>query len=115
MNRDQLPGVLLASAIAGFFMQASMWSGFIPHDPVPTYNVVTVDPVPSPTLTPPDDAEMFVPTPDPDRYGGTNIWEGYVFYTTCAEAPHPLFEEDPGYRSGLDRDGDGVACEGAGA
>ncbi|MFC3739412.1 excalibur calcium-binding domain-containing protein [Paractinoplanes deccanensis] len=34
-----------------------------------------------------------------------------VYYATCAEAPGPLRVGDPGYRKGLDRDGDGVACE----
>ncbi|MDQ7903097.1 excalibur calcium-binding domain-containing protein [Phytohabitans sp. ZYX-F-186] len=38
-----------------------------------------------------------------------------VYYASCAEAKRdgaaPLYRGDPGYRSGLDRDGDGVACE----
>lgn len=38
-----------------------------------------------------------------------------VYYSNCAAAradgAAPLFEEDPGYRRGLDRDNDGVACE----
>ncbi len=38
-----------------------------------------------------------------------------VYYSRCAEAvaagAAPLYRDDPGYRSGLDRDGDGVACE----
>lgn len=40
---------------------------------------------------------------------------GAVYYPNCdavREAGHaPLRRGDPGYRSGLDRDGDGVACE----
>jgi hypothetical protein len=39
-----------------------------------------------------------------------------VYYETCADAraagPTPLHTGDPGYRPGLDRDGDGSACEG---
>lgn len=38
-----------------------------------------------------------------------------VFYQNCDEARDygaaPVYEDDPGYHSGLDRDGDGVACE----
>lgn len=40
---------------------------------------------------------------------------GDVYYANCAAVRaagmDPLFVGDPGYRSGLDRDGDGVACE----
>ena len=39
-----------------------------------------------------------------------------VYYANCAEAvaagAAPLYAGTPGYRSGLDADGDGVACEG---
>lgn len=38
-----------------------------------------------------------------------------AYYRNCAEAraagAAPLYRGQPGYRSGLDRDGDGVACE----
>jgi hypothetical protein len=38
-----------------------------------------------------------------------------AYYRNCSEAraagAAPLYEGEPGYRSGLDRDGDGVACE----
>jgi Excalibur calcium-binding domain len=38
-----------------------------------------------------------------------------VYFANCADArgagAAPLYRGDPGYRSGLDRDGDGVACE----
>lgn len=40
---------------------------------------------------------------------------GSAYYANCAEAraagAAPLRRGDPGYRAGLDRDGDGVACE----
>ena len=46
------------------------------------------------------------PPPEPDPV---------VYYKNCSEvkAAHaaPLHRGEPGYRSGLDRDGDGVACE----
>ncbi len=38
-----------------------------------------------------------------------------LFYKNCDEArvygAIPVYEEDPGYHPGLDRDGDGVGCE----
>mgnify|MGYP004686788785 CR=1 FL=1 len=38
-----------------------------------------------------------------------------VYYESCADAraagAAPLYRGQPGYRPGLDRDGDGVACE----
>ncbi|MEB3032549.1 excalibur calcium-binding domain-containing protein [[Mycobacterium] nativiensis] len=37
------------------------------------------------------------------------------YYKNCKEAraagAAPIHEGEPGYRSGLDRDGDGIACE----
>ncbi|HZE16624.1 MAG TPA: excalibur calcium-binding domain-containing protein [Mycobacterium sp.] len=40
-----------------------------------------------------------------------------VYYKNCAEAyaavGHRSTKGQPGYRPGLDRDGDGIACEGA--
>ena len=51
------------------------------------------------------------PTRQPQRaFGG-----GDVYYPNCASAraagAAPLRRGDPGYRAGLDRDNDGVACE----
>lgn len=38
-----------------------------------------------------------------------------VYYGSCSEARDagdtPLYRDDPGYRTGLDRDNDGIACE----
>ena len=38
-----------------------------------------------------------------------------VYYKNCAEAcadgVAPIYRGQPGYRPGLDRDGDGIACE----
>lgn len=39
--------------------------------------------------------------------------EPVAFYANCKQAPRPLHRGEPGYRKQLDRDGDGVACEGA--
>lgn len=41
--------------------------------------------------------------------------EDYVYYANCAEAraagAAPIYRGEPGYRKGLDRDGDGKACD----
>lgn len=46
---------------------------------------------------------------------GSGSGSGDVYYANCAAVRaagmDPLYVGDPGYRSGLDRDGDGVACE----
>jgi hypothetical protein len=38
-----------------------------------------------------------------------------VYYKNCSEARAagvtPIYQGQPGYRPGLDRDGDGIACE----
>ncbi|EJF40268.1 excalibur domain protein [Schaalia georgiae F0490] len=38
-----------------------------------------------------------------------------MYYANCSEAraagAAPLYQGDPGYRPGLDRDKDGIACE----
>ncbi|MDQ4034125.1 MAG: thermonuclease family protein [Actinomycetota bacterium] len=50
------------------------------------------------------------PEPEPEPDSG-----GLAYYDNCSDARSagaaPLYAGDPGYRSGLDRDGDGVACE----
>jgi putative cell wall-binding protein len=60
-------------------------------------------PAPSPAPAP-------APAPSPSAGGG-----GSVYYANCAAVraagKAPLLRGQPGYRSGLDRDGDGVACE----
>ena len=49
--------------------------------------------------------EEATPEPEPQK----------EFYANCKEAKAagaaPLYKGDPGYRSDLDRDGDGIACE----
>ncbi|MEJ4100415.1 excalibur calcium-binding domain-containing protein [Corynebacterium mastitidis] len=37
--------------------------------------------------------------------------EKETYFASCSEAPGPLLPHQAGYRSGLDSDGDGVACE----
>jgi hypothetical protein len=55
------------------------------------------------------------PKPVMQRAAGDNDDGGTVFYKNCdaarAAGAAPLRKGEPGYRSKLDRDGDGVACE----
>lgn len=79
--------------------------------PVPTVTL-TAEPVPAPTVTvtktPRASPAPFV-APVPQETGST------VDYENCSAAraagAAPLRRGEPGYRSGLDRDNDGVACE----
>lgn len=72
--------------------------GACPDQELPA-NVSAPPPADSPTMPPTD------PTPPP----------GGVYYANCdavrAAGAAPLYAGEPGYRAGLDRDGDGVACE----
>lgn len=47
----------------------------------------------------------------------TTTQESGAYYSSCAEAraagAAPMYLGQPGYRRGLDRDGDGVACDGS--
>lgn len=78
-------GVLLALSLAGCAAE--------PTNPAPIPIVTT----PSPSLIP-------EPSLSPE-----------VYYANCAEVRQakkaPLKREQPGYRKGLDRDGDGIACD----
>ncbi|MFH8836130.1 excalibur calcium-binding domain-containing protein [Streptomyces sp. NPDC017868] len=64
------------------------------------------------------------PEPDPDRHGsgsggsgsdGSSGGGGSAYYKNCdavrAAGKAPIYAGQPGYRSGLDRDGDGKACD----
>lgn len=65
-------------------------------------------PPPVPSDTADDEGEVTPEAPPPTE-------DQYVYYDNCDEAraagAAPLHRGDPGYRSGLDRDGDGMACE----
>lgn len=68
----------------------------------------TKTPTPSPTTALPTTTVPPAATPPPPPPQS-------VYFANCAEAKRagaaPLHRGEPGYRSGLDRDGDGVACE----
>lgn len=64
--------------------------------------------VPEPTPTP-------TPTPAPAPAPAPASAPSQAYYANCdavrAAGAAPLLAGSPGYRSGLDRDGDGIACE----
>jgi DNA polymerase III subunit epsilon len=70
-----------------------------------------VAPVAPPAASAPAPAPVLSPV-DSSPGGSTG---GSAYYRNCAAARAagvaPLHRGDPGYRSGLDRDGDGIACE----
>lgn len=77
--------------------------------PTPSPEPTTAEPTPEPTV----DAPVKEPAPEPPAQPEPAPQQAY--YSSCREAKAagaaPLYRGDPGYRSGLDRDGDGVACE----
>ncbi|MBH0775501.1 excalibur calcium-binding domain-containing protein [Nocardia sp. NEAU-351] len=82
-----------------------------PPAPVPLAPSVTPSPLPTPappSFVPPP----IIPQPVPSPPAPTKTT---VYYADCAAAraagAAPLHQGEPGYRSALDRDKDGVACE----
>ncbi|WP_354641989.1 excalibur calcium-binding domain-containing protein [Kitasatospora camelliae] len=78
-----------------------------PENPKPTPTRPPVYETQSPIVVPTTETV----TPEPERTSAPAA----VYFKNCDEAKAagaaPLHRGDPGYRSGLDRDGDGVACE----
>jgi micrococcal nuclease len=71
-------------------------------------------PQPPPRLQAPEPAPQPEPAPEPEPASEADDG-GLAYYDNCSDVraagAAPLYAGDPGYRSGLDRDGDGVACE----
>lgn len=90
--------------------------------PTPT----TTSPTPTPTPEPTTEAPAPAPEPaQPERHEEApapavvhqeqRAPEPQTYYANCAAAraagAAPIYQGQPGYRSGLDRDGDGIACD----
>lgn len=75
--------------------------------------VVVTQPAPKP-VEPNRQPQGFV-APPPAQTPTPTPAQSSAYYSSCAEAKAagaaPLYQGAPGYRSGLDKDGDGVACE----
>lgn len=78
--------------------------------PTPTTLTETTTTPPPTTTTEDEEVEA-----DPDEIPQPTFGRPVVVFKNCKEARRagfaPLFRGDPGYRRGLDRDGDGVACD----
>lgn len=76
--------------------------------PTTTTTTTTTTTAPPTTTTEP-------PPPQTEPPTTTSPPSADVYYANCTEAraagAAPLHRGEPGYRAGLDRDGDGVACE----
>ena len=99
--------------------------------PTPSPSPTTKSPSPtptttSPTPTPTPEPTTEAPTPEPVQperheeapapvHQEQRAPEPQTYYANCAAAraagAAPIYQGQPGYRSGLDRDGDGIACD----
>ena len=97
------------------------WSAMAPAQPVPMH-------LPKPTMIIPADAPQSAddkawaaraaeptPTEMEARRSDPTVVEASVHYSGCNEVraagKAPLYAGQPGYRSDMDGDGDGIACE----
>ncbi|WP_433213354.1 excalibur calcium-binding domain-containing protein [Dactylosporangium sp. CS-047395] len=75
----------------------------------PSAVVITTTAAAPPPPPPPPKTTKAAPPPPAETE------DNDVYYKNCTEAKKagaaPLYRGEPGYRSALDRDGDGVACE----
>lgn len=100
---------LVVGAVQGGTDPAPVAAALGQASPVTTAPVATTVPAPAPTTTAaPLSTVHNVP-------GRTKDAKALTYFASCAQAraagAAPLHRGDPGYRSGLDRDGDGIACE----
>lgn len=99
--------------------------------PTPSPSPTTKSPSPTPTTTSPTPTPTPEPTTEapapepaqPERHEEApapvhqeqRAPEPQTYYANCAAAraagAAPIYQGQPGYRSGLDRDGDGIACD----
>ncbi|WP_199863448.1 MULTISPECIES: excalibur calcium-binding domain-containing protein [unclassified Streptomyces] len=94
------------------------------QSPTPTPEPTTAEPTPEPTTAPPRTTaprptRTPAPAPttrEPEPVRTTEDAPEEVYYANCtavrAAGAAPIHRGEPGYDSHLDRDGDGVACEG---
>jgi hypothetical protein len=81
-------------------------------EPAPTSEAAAPAPeLPPPPAPEPEPAAPEPPAPEPPAAPPAQD----AYYANCAEARNagaaPILRGQPGYRSGLDRDNDGIACE----
>jgi hypothetical protein len=88
--------------------------------PPATVTVTEQAALPPAAWGPPPEATVDLPAPVAPAFTPPPVAPVYeapssAYYGSCSDAraagAAPLYVGEPGYRSGLDRDGDGVACE----
>ena len=99
MNRVAVVAILILTGCAS--------AGLAPSEPPP--------PTAAPTVATPAEPTTTVPPATPPTWPTTSPPPTSISFRSCDEAraagAAPLHRGDPGYRSDLDRDGDGTACE----
>jgi hypothetical protein len=101
VDKDQLENQLHDIVCSHELALVDAQAAIVHWDTINLATLVSTTTTVAPAVPPPD--------PAPPATGGT------VYYKDCAEAraagAAPIHRGDPGYRAGLDRDGDGIACE----
>lgn len=81
------------------------------EDGLPTETTTTSTVIETKETQPPPTTAKAATAPAPTSPPATTG----VYYSNCSEAraagAAPIKQGEPGYRSGLDRDGDGIACD----
>ncbi|WP_246034504.1 DUF1294 domain-containing protein [Qipengyuania marisflavi] len=100
----------LLSAVLFFYVVGAGVLGFL------IWDASASDPVVTPEHTDPVAAqELYVPSTEFADSGFVDAAESSVYYPGCndvrAAGKAPLYRGQPGYRSGMDGDDDGIACE----
>jgi excalibur calcium-binding domain-containing protein len=121
---------LLLAAVLLTAMTACGDADTPPDTGVPTTTTTTVEPAPTTTTTTPapvtsieapveqapiEQPPVEPPPVQPPPVDPPPVEAPSAYYANCAEAraagAAPIHRGEPGYRAGLDRDGDGTACD----
>ena len=86
-----------------------------PAPPAPSVPAPEPEPAPAPAPEPAPAPAPAPPAPAPAPQPAPKPVPSERYYSNCRDVwntiGRPIHRGDPGYRSGLDRDGDGVGCE----
>jgi Excalibur calcium-binding domain len=102
----KIPPVGARVQVTGSYVLDLQHDGWAEIHPVTSFSVISAPPKVPPTTRSVSTTRSVPPT----TAAGAS-----VYYANCAAAraagAAPIHRGEPGYRSGLDRDGDGIACE----
>ncbi|MDO5031285.1 excalibur calcium-binding domain-containing protein [Corynebacterium sp.] len=131
LNGDEIAAITIGSiAAVAAALAAGYWAiqqrlipnplpGIIPGPPAPAPKPAPApapEPAPAPAPAPkPAPAPPPAPAPKPAPHPAPAPAPSAPYYQNCKavwnDLGRPIRSNDPGYRSGLDRDGDGIGCE----